>query len=232
RGTEQMTHERTPRLERFLEQAARRFSGALHPLEILQRVRTEALAAGNNGSAANMIRVAFHPSDYRRYEPTLPRLREEIEAMLDEEERRAGLRRREARLVGFESSAQASEGIPLVTATFADTRHRDARPAPGATRRLTRHADAALRLPDGSVVRITHTPFTVGRGASNDLVIPSLAVSRQHAEISRSAEGFVIRDVGSRNGVVVGGRRAESALLQPGDSVTLGDVVLVLEGIQ
>ena len=70
-----MTHERSPRLERFLEQAARRFSGALHPLEILERVRTEALSSASGGSAANMIRVAFHPSDYDRYEDSLPGLR-------------------------------------------------------------------------------------------------------------------------------------------------------------
>ncbi|MGH2607721.1 MAG: FhaA domain-containing protein [Tepidiformaceae bacterium] len=226
-----MTQEHGPRLERFLEQAARRFSGALHPLEILERVRTEALGAANGSNAANMIRVAFHPADYARYERSLPRLREEIEAMLDEEERRAGLSRAEHRLVSFESSGTTAEGIPAVSATFADTQHRDVTVPAGATRRLTRHADAALRLADGSLVRITHTPFTIGRGPGNDLVIASLAVSRQHAEITRTADGFIIRDVGSRNGIVVGGRQAETALLQPGDSVTLGDSTLTLEAV-
>ncbi|MEX0781771.1 MAG: FhaA domain-containing protein [Dehalococcoidia bacterium] len=224
-----MTHERSPRLERFLEQAARRFSGALHPLEILERVRTEAQNAASQGAAPNMIRVTFHPSDYARYERSLPRLREEIESMLDAEERRAGLTRDEDRLLTFEPSEAASEGIPVVTASFADTRHRDVQLPAGATRRLTRHQDAALRLADGSLVRITHTPFTIGRGPGNDLVIASLAVSRQHAEVTRSAEGFIIRDVGSRNGITVGGRRAESALLQPGDAFTLGDTTITLE---
>jgi hypothetical protein len=227
-----MTQERNPRLERFLEQAARRFSGALHPLEILERVRTEALRAASGPNAANMIRVSFHPSDYARYEPGLPRLRREIEAMLDDAERRAGLYRTGERLVTFESSGATAEGIPAIWATFADTRHRDVAIPAGATRRLTRHADAALRLVDGTLVRITHTPFTIGRGPGNDLVIPSLAVSRQHAEITRSAEGFIIRDVGSRNGILVGGRRAATALLQPGDSVTLGDTTIVLEAVR
>ncbi len=227
-----MTEERSPRLERFLEQAARRFSGALHPLEILERVRTEALRAANGANAANMIRVSFHPSDYARYEPGLPRLRREIDLMLDEEERRAGLLRSGERLVSFAPSGEVAEGIPAVSATFADTRHRDVPIPAGATRRLTRQVDAALRLVDGTLVRITHTPFTIGRGPGNDLVIASLAVSRQHAEITRSAEGFIIRDVGSRNGIVVGGRRAATALLQPGDAVTLGDTTLVLEGLR
>lgn len=224
-----MTHERSPRLERFLEQAARRFSGALHPLEILERVRTEALSSASGGSAANMIRVAFHPSDYDRYEESLPRLREEIDAMLDFEERRAGLARAEDRLLSFETSESASPGIPVVSASFADTRHRDVELPAGATRRLTRHADAGLRLPDGSLVRITHTPFTIGRGPGNDLVIASLAVSRQHAEITRSADGFIIRDLGSRNGIIIAGRKAATALLQAGDSVTLGDTTVTLE---
>jgi hypothetical protein len=144
-----------------------------------------------------MIRVAFHPADYARYERSLPRLRAEVDSMLDEEERQAGLRRTEGRLVSFESSTATAEGIPDVSATFADTRHRDVVVPAGATRRLTRHADAALRLPDGELIRITHTPFTIGRGPGNDLVIASLAVSREHAEISRSADGFIIETWGA-----------------------------------
>ena len=224
-----MTQERQPRLERFLEQAARRFSGALHPIEILQRVRTEAIRASRDGVAANMIRVAFHPADYERYGPTIPRLREEIEAMLDDEERHAGLRRPGPRIVSFESLESVPEGIPEVSATFADTRHRHATPPAGATRRLTRHGDAVLVMADGSSVKITHTPFTIGRGPANDLVLPSLAVSREHAEIVRSAEGYTIRDLGSRNGIVVAGERVQQALLGAGDAVTLGDVELRLE---
>jgi len=224
-----MTQERQPRLERFLEQAARRFSGALHPIEILQRVRTEALGASREGVAANMIRIAFHPSDYSRYERSIPRLREEIESMLDDEERQAGLRRTETRIVSFEALDTVAAGIPDVSATFADTRHRSATPPAGATRRLTRHRDAVLILADGTPVRITHTPFAIGRGPGNDLVLPSLAVSREHAEILRTAEGFAIRDLGSRNGIVLNGQRTEQTALKQGDVVTIGDVELRLE---
>ena len=227
-----MTQERTPRLERFLEQAARRFSGALHPLEILHRVRTEARSATLDGAAPNMITVAFHPSDYIRYEDSIPRLREEIEAMLDADERASRARPTEERIIGFESRESVAEGIPEVSATFADTRHRSATPSAGATRRLTRHRDVALVLVDGTHVAVTHTPFTIGRGPGNDLVLPSLAVSRQHAEINRDAEGFSVRDLGSRNGVVLDGERIESALLRVGQTLKLGDIELSLEAAE
>ena len=228
-----MTQERGPRLERFLEQAARRFSGALHPLEILERVRTEAMAASRNGAAANMITIAFHPSDYDRYEGSIARLREEIEAMLDDEERAARLRRVEDRIIGFESRETVAMGIPDVRVTFADTRHRDfAAPPAGATRRLTRHRDVALVLSDGTRAAVTHTPFTIGRGPGNDLVLPSLAVSRQHAEITRSEDGFYIRDLGSRNGIVVNDARMESGRLEPGTLLKLGDIELRLEAAE
>src|SRR5690606_5292399 len=116
--------------------------------EILQRVRTEAMAAADRGLAANMIRVSFHPADFARYERTIPRLRQEIAAMLDDEERRAGLRRSEDRIITFEASEGVAEGLPEVAATFADTRHRDILIPAGATRRLTRHRNATLVLPD------------------------------------------------------------------------------------
>jgi hypothetical protein len=224
-----MTQDRPPRLERFLEQAARRFSGPLHPIEILQRVRAEADSAATDGRAANMIRVVFHPADYRRYQRALPRLREEIAAMLDDQERTGGLRRDEERIISFETSDAVAEGMPEMTARFADTRHRDAAPPPGATRRLTRHRDAVLVFPDGGRTPITHTPFTIGRGPGNDLVLPSLAVSRRHAELTRTDEGFVVRDLGSRNGVTIRGGRHDLAVLAPGDVMVLGDIALRLE---
>jgi hypothetical protein len=224
-----MTDERTPRLERLLEQTARKLGGALHPIEVLQRVGDAVEGAARDGVAPNEIRLAFHPADYDRYRPALPRLRDEIVRLLDDVERRRGLRRIGDRTVAFESSDVVTEGSPAILARFVDTGHREQPALPGATRRLTRQRGLVLVLGDGSRIRVTHTPFTIGRAPGNDLVLPTLAVSRRHAELVALDDGFALRDLGSRNGLVVDGERCDSAPLLPGRPVTVGDVQLTLE---
>ncbi len=227
-----MTDERSPRLERLLEQTARRFSGALHPIEVLQRVSETVEGAARDGVAPNDIRVAFHPADYDRYRPALPRLREEIVRLLDDVERRRGLSRIGDRTVAFESSDAAPEGSPAIVARFIDTVHREQPALPGATRRLRRQRGLVLVLGDGSRTQVTHTPFTIGRAPGNDLVLPTLAVSRRHAELIAVDDGFALRDLGSRNGLVIDGQRFELAPMLPGRPVIVGDVQLTLERAQ
>lgn len=72
--------------------------------------------------------------------------------------------------------------------------------------------------------------FTVGRDASNDLVIDEGFVSRVHCFFSRSDQGWSVQDAGSVNGIVVAGRvlkeRAQ-APITPGESVWIGRQELV-----
>src|SRR5690606_13379020 len=100
---------------------------------------------------------------------------------------------------------------------------------PGATLRITRHRNVNLVLGDGTRVAVTHTPFSIGRGPGNDLVLPSLAVSRYHAELIGHGESFALRDRGSRNGITVDGERQDFHVLRPGEPVILGDVEIQLE---
>ncbi|MCC6419466.1 MAG: DUF3662 domain-containing protein [Gemmataceae bacterium] len=219
------------RIESLLEQAARAVSGGgLHPLEVLQAVEAAALESVRDGLVANDFRVRFHPRDYERLTPALPELRLAMESLLDGLEERHRYGRAGGRRVGFEGWSGAAFGRPTVLARFVETEHR----APtsqtrGATKRIARHRGAVLVLGDGTRVRLTHTPFTIGRAAGNDLVLLSLAVSRQHAVIEADGERFLLRDLGSRNGLVVGGQRVEEAVLWPGQRMEIGDVQIALE---
>lgn len=69
----------------------------------------------------------------------------------------------------------------------------------------------------------------IGRDVRCDIMFKDESVSRRHAEVIRLAEGYLLRDLGSRNGTFVNGQRIQEYLLQEGDSLSLGDVDLVFE---
>jgi serine/threonine protein kinase len=46
---------------------------------------------------------------------------------------------------------------------------------------------------------------TIGRSENNDIVLPSTSVTRRHAQLERTAEGWQIRDLGSMNGTFLDG---------------------------
>jgi adenylate cyclase len=64
----------------------------------------------------------------------------------------------------------------------------------------------------------------VGRDADCDVVLSSRSVSRKHAIVERRGEGWVVRDLGSANGLFVEGKRVSEAPLVSGASLRFGDV--------
>jgi pSer/pThr/pTyr-binding forkhead associated (FHA) protein len=68
----------------------------------------------------------------------------------------------------------------------------------------------------------------VGRDPDCVLTIPSGLVSRQHARIAVDGERVTLRDLGSKNGTLVGGRRVEGEVpLGDGDEIRIGPALLV-----
>ena len=62
----------------------------------------------------------------------------------------------------------------------------------------------------------------LGRSSANDIAIRSDKASRQHAQIWSSDQGWMIRDLGSRNGTLVNGQKIETErVLQEGDSIEI-----------
>ena len=72
-------------------------------------------------------------------------------------------------------------------------------------------------------------PFVIGRQPSCDLWIDDRTISKHHADLVRSDEGWLLRDVGSRNGTRVNGWRIAEAVLRDGDVVQLGNVRFAFE---
>lgn len=65
--------------------------------------------------------------------------------------------------------------------------------------------------------------ISIGRHSSCDLTILRHAVSRRHAEIVYDGDGYLLRDLGSRNGTYLNGERVEgTARLRSGDKIEIG----------
>jgi serine phosphatase RsbU (regulator of sigma subunit) len=80
--------------------------------------------------------------------------------------------------------------------------------------------------PDGArrFVRITQTPFVIGRGAEtgNHLQLSDRRISRNCAAVVIEANRFYIEDRGQRRGLFVNGEKVESRELQDGDAISFG----------
>jgi hypothetical protein len=70
----------------------------------------------------------------------------------------------------------------------------------------------------------------VGRSRECDIVLDDAGVSRRHAEIRPTEEGWLLLDLGSTNGVRINDRALRGRhLLQLGDRIELGSTELVFE---
>jgi ABC-type multidrug transport system ATPase subunit/ABC-type multidrug transport system permease subunit len=77
--------------------------------------------------------------------------------------------------------------------------------------------------------------LTIGRVEGSDLVLAGEAVSRRHAEIRPSGDGWMVADLGSKNGTRVNGERLHGAqrALRTGDAIAIGGHTLrFLAGVE
>jgi pSer/pThr/pTyr-binding forkhead associated (FHA) protein len=95
-------------------------------------------------------------------------------------------------------------------------------PAGSAMLLVQRGPDAGARfLLDTDVV-------TVGRHPDSDIFLDDISVSRRHATFSRSADGYVVADLGSLNGTYVNRDRIDADVnLTGGDEVQIGKYRLI-----
>lgn len=93
------------------------------------------------------------------------------------------------------------------------------------------HANLVLFKKDG-----TQKPFllssnitVIGRRRGCDLCIPLKLVSRRHCKLSKEGDNVKIRDLNSRNGTFLNGKRIQEADIKAGDYIGVGSLMFMLQ---
>jgi len=83
---------------------------------------------------------------------------------------------------------------------------------------------------DGKQLRhkLKKETFTIGRSNDNNLTLSDKSVSRHHAEIKKTKEGYLLTDLGSYNGTKVNGKLlTQSVPLKHNDKIKIGLTILI-----
>ncbi len=70
-------------------------------------------------------------------------------------------------------------------------------------------------------------PVTLGRHPDSDIFLDDITVSHRHAEVRRSGDDYLIRDMDSLNGTYLNHRLVDEGELSEGDEVQIGRFKLV-----
>jgi pSer/pThr/pTyr-binding forkhead associated (FHA) protein len=69
----------------------------------------------------------------------------------------------------------------------------------------------------------------IGRRHDCDLRIPLMSVSRKHCQLNRDEGVLKIRDLGSRNGTYLNGKRIDESVIKAGDYIEVGPLKFLLQ---
>jgi DNA-binding NtrC family response regulator len=85
-----------------------------------------------------------------------------------------------------------------------------------------RYKDDEIRIP------LRGDEGRLGYSSDNDYILPFPGISKVHAFVVRQGSAVHLRDLGSRNGLLVDGRRVEEVTLKQGDTVQIGRALVIL----
>lgn len=224
------------RLEGLIEGAfAKVFRGGVEPVEIAKALQREAAdrkaVSATRVLVPNDYVVELAASDHARLSPYADPLGRELAAMVREEAAEHRWTFVGPVTVALEQHDELDTGMFRVRSAVTE-----GRVDTGYTREV-----AALRPPTATLVvaggpgrppqtvELRRDVVVIGRGSDADVRLPDTGVSRRHAELRREGDDIVLVDLGSTNGSIVNGRRAERVRLSSGDRIQLGATTLMFE---
>lgn len=223
------------RFEKRLEGAvtgafARAFRSAVQPVEIAAALQRE---VDNNATilsrertlVPNDFTVELSPADHDRLAPYGATLATELSTLLTEH--MTEQRYTPAGPIHIEFALD--DELRTGRFTVVSTSNASVTPVRGEPITDTAVRRAKVVLDIGGLRHPVNPPgLTIGRGSTVDLKIDDPGISRNHAEIVFVGGGVEVRDLGSTNGVIVDGRRADAAPLRDGSQVRLGNTTITV----
>jgi hypothetical protein len=79
----------------------------------------------------------------------------------------------------------------------------------------------------GARFLIAEDKCSIGRSPMNAIFLDDVTVSRSHAQISKTSNGFELLDLGSLNGTYVNNGSVKTAQLKSGDEIQVGKFHLI-----
>ena len=77
---------------------------------------------------------------------------------------------------------------------------------------------------NGQEFELTAESYKIGRDEGNDIVLTDEGISRNHAEIKKENDGYIVADLGSTNGTYVDEQKVTRHVLKNGQTVRLHTV--------
>lgn len=204
-------------LERIFEKTlSRPFKNALQPIEIGTRMVREidlTRRLSTQGPVSpNVVRIWLGPTDAPRFDGFQKALIAELEETVRQHALNEGFSFVGPVSVEMFVDDDVKTGDVVVTTDFVG----------GAS-------EPRLVASDGRSFTIGELPLVIGRSPQAGVIINDSNVSRQHAEVWRTAEGVAIRDLRSTNGTFVNGHRIDAVSLSPRDEVSVGTLHFRIE---
>jgi hypothetical protein len=209
------------RLERLVEGVfARAFKSSLRPVELGRRLVREmddqrTVNVQGNVAAPNDFTVTLGPDDHGQFA--------EIEESLTRELSEAA--RSHAREEGYVFMGPVEVHLNLDPELRTGSFGLSARFKEGAGGTT----GGSLVLPDGKRIRLGAGTATIGRATECEVRLADTSVSRRHAEVRATGDGWSVADLGSTNGTKVNGAIVTERKLKDGDTISVGDSHLKYE---
>ncbi|HUW64908.1 MAG TPA: DUF3662 and FHA domain-containing protein [Spirochaetia bacterium] len=234
--------------ERYLEGIFKdRLRGRVSPVDIARRLYREMKESRRVSVLRVYVPATFvvnlHPADLDSLGECLPHLGRELAVYLQEKARQHGYTMIAPPHVSFGPDAGLGPGTVKVEAMFREGSQpvREEAATEENTRcfqKVTVPLETASRArlsvvagPDrGKTASLNGASVVIGRHTGCDFVLSDPSVSRRHAQIQASGEDYILLDLHSTNGVYCSGIRTARKVLADGDTITLGNTVIMFSG--
>jgi len=89
-------------------------------------------------------------------------------------------------------------------------------------------AEFSILTGDGKefIYELEKDDLSIGRSKDRDIILPDHTISRKHARMSKTPDGYLLEDLGSHNGTFVNASRITTHILRHNDQVKIGASML------